>query len=55
MGRAYENNTGWRIDYFLISKSILPLVKGAEVLISPPLDVGSRKSDHAPIEMIIEL
>lgn len=59
MGRAYENNTGWRIDYFLISKSILPLVKGAEVLISPPLEghlyVGPRKSDHAPIEMIIDL
>ena len=25
MGNAYENNTGWRIDYFIASKSLLSL------------------------------
>ena len=26
MGNAYANNTGWRIDYFIASRSLLPLI-----------------------------
>lgn len=38
-----ERNIGWRIDYFFISKDLLPRVKRAEIL----SDV--KGSDHCPI------
>jgi exodeoxyribonuclease-3 len=41
--KARERNTGWRIDYFLISKSLLPKVKSSQIL---PEFFGS---DHCPI------
>ena len=53
MGNAYENNTGWRIDYFIASKSLLSLIENEKVLIHPPIDLGERKSDHAPIKIEI--
>lgn len=53
MGNAYENNTGWRIDYFIASKSLLSLIENEKVLIHPPIDLGKRKSDHAPIKIEI--
>jgi len=40
---ARERNIGWRIDYFLVSKSLEKLVKKAEIL---PDFMGS---DHCPI------
>ena len=55
MRNAYQNNTGWRIDYFLASKSIIPLIHNQEVLISPPDDIGERKSDHSPIKIEIDI
>ena len=55
MSSAYKNNTGWRIDYFLASKSILPLIHNEEVLISPPDDLGARKSDHSPIKIEVDI
>lgn len=48
MGHARENNVGWRIDYFLVSKSIIKNVKGAYILD----DVMG--SDHCPISIDIE-
>ena len=54
MGNAYTNNTGWRIDYFIASRSLLPLISNEKVLIKPPDDVGQRKSDHSPIKIEIE-
>ena len=51
--RDHENNSGWRIDYFIASKSLLPLIENEKVLIHPPIDVGKRKSDHAPIKIEI--
>ena len=48
MGHARENNVGWRIDYFLVSKSIINNVKGADILD----DVMG--SDHCPISIDIE-
>jgi len=55
MSSAYKNNTGWRIDYFLASRSILPLIHSEEVLISPPDDLGERKSDHSPIKIEVDI
>ncbi|MCC5923577.1 MAG: exodeoxyribonuclease III [Crocinitomicaceae bacterium] len=42
-GGARERNVGWRIDYFLVSESLLPSVKNADIL----NDVHG--SDHCPV------
>jgi exodeoxyribonuclease III len=41
--QARAKNIGWRIDYFLVSKKLLPKIKDSEIL----TDVLG--SDHAPI------
>ncbi len=43
------NNSGWRIDYFLVSDRIKDLVKGSGMIDSGP------RQDHTPIFMEIEL
>lgn len=47
-GHARENNVGWRIDYFFVSKSLLSKLKSAEiyeeVLGSDHCPVSDRKS-----------
>jgi exodeoxyribonuclease-3 len=45
---ARKNNTGWRLDYFLISEALVPLVK--EVKIHSDI-LGS---DHCPVSLVIE-
>ena len=40
---ARERNTGWRIDYFVVSEDIMPLVKDSRIL---PTVYGS---DHCPV------
>lgn len=47
-GHARENNVGWRIDYFFISKSLLPHLKAAEIYETIP------GSDHCPISIELE-
>lgn len=47
--RARERNAGWRIDYYLVSKSLLPKVKEAEIL----NDVYG--SDHCPVLLDIDI
>lgn len=47
--KARERNVGWRIDYFLVSKSLKPNIKSAEIL---PQYHGS---DHCPIQLEIDL
>ena len=47
--KARERNTGWRIDYFLVSNSLVDKIKKAEVL---PEYFGS---DHCPILLEIDL
>ncbi|MCX7679708.1 MAG: exodeoxyribonuclease III [Spirochaetes bacterium] len=49
MGRAREKNIGWRIDYFLISPALRPVLKNSYIL---PKVMGS---DHAPIVLEIAL
>ena len=47
--KARERNTGWRIDYFLISKALLPKVRSSKIL---PEYFGS---DHCPILMEVDI
>ncbi len=46
---ARERNVGWRIDYFYISKNLLPHLKSAEI----HSDITG--SDHCPISIILEV
>lgn len=48
-GHARENNVGWRIDYFFISKSLLGKLKGAEIY------ENVMGSDHCPISIDLEV
>lgn len=48
-GNARANNVGWRVDYFLVSKRLMPKVTGAAI---HPSITGS---DHCPIELDIDL
>ena len=48
MGHAREKNVGWRIDYFIVSKSIENEIKEATIY---PEIVGS---DHCPVELEID-
>ncbi len=49
MGRARENNTGWRIDYFLISESLKNKLNDAIIY---DYVLGS---DHCPVGLKIDL
>jgi exodeoxyribonuclease III len=46
---ARARNVGWRIDYFFVSKNMLPLVTGAFIL--PEV----QGSDHCPIGITLKL
>jgi exodeoxyribonuclease-3 len=46
---ARERNIGWRIDYFCVSKSLLPAVQKAVIL---PEVMGS---DHCPVHLALSL
>lgn len=46
--RARDRNVGWRIDYFLIDKDLLPFLKEAKIY---PHIFGS---DHAPVSIELE-
>ena len=47
--KAREKNTGWRIDYFLVSESANTLLKSAKI----HCDIFG--SDHCPVEVEIDL
>lgn len=47
--KARERNAGWRIDYFLVSKSLIEKVKDVEILSE------FYGSDHCPIKLVIDL
>lgn len=46
---AREKNAGWRLDYFLVSKEIFPLVKESYILSE------CFGSDHCPVMLDIDL
>ena len=46
---AREKNVGWRIDYFVVSERIMPMVSDSKIL-------GEvMGSDHCPVCLDIEL
>ncbi len=47
MYHAREHNAGWRIDYFLASKALLPWLQSASI---HPEIYGS---DHCPVELVM--
>ncbi len=49
MGKARANNTGWRIDYFVTSKSLDEKLQDAEIHM---MQLGS---DHCPVLLEIDL
>ena len=48
MYHARENNAGWRIDYFIASRSLTPRLRSAAI---HPTIFGS---DHCPVELTLE-
>lgn len=44
-GKAYENNTGWRIDYQIITPNLADKLERVEIIKTP------KFSDHAPLMM----
>ena len=49
MGHAREKNVGWRIDYFIVSKSIENCIKEAKI------HSEIFGSDHCPVELEIDI
>lgn len=47
-GHARENNVGWRIDYFFISKALKKNLKAAEIY------ENIKGSDHCPVSIDLE-
>lgn len=45
MGRARENNTGWRIDYFIVSDRL------CNKLVDADIHMNIMGSDHCPVEL----
>lgn len=48
-GKARENNVGWRIDYFFLSKNLQPALLSADIY------EGITGSDHCPISISLDL
>ena len=48
-GHARENNTGWRIDYFIVSQRAADRIKTADIL------TEEYGSDHCPVLLDIDL
>ena len=46
--KAREKNAGWRIDYFIVSRSLEPRLKSAAI------HQEIMGSDHCPVELVIE-
>ena len=48
-GNARERNTGWRIDYFVVSKTLMPFVTDSRIL------THILGSDHCPVMLELRL
>ncbi|WP_127538773.1 exodeoxyribonuclease III [Paenibacillus illinoisensis] len=49
MPKVRERNVGWRIDYFLVSNQLAPLVEDANI------DCHVMGSDHCPVGLTLQL
>jgi exodeoxyribonuclease-3 len=47
--KARERNVGWRIDYFYVSKGLLPHLRGAFI------QESVQGSDHCPVGIEVDL
>ena len=47
--KARERNTGWRIDYFLVSKALEEKLVGADIYMEV------MGSDHCPVGLLVEI
>ena len=47
--RARERNTGWRIDYFVVSEKLKDKLKDAKI------HCDIMGSDHCPVELVIDI
>ena len=47
--KVRERNIGWRIDYFITSNRLQPLLKGAEI------HADVLGSDHCPIVLEVNI
>ena len=47
-GRARENNTGWRIDYFIVSERLRERIRGVDIWSEV------QGSDHCPVVLELE-
>ena len=45
--RAREKNAGWRIDYFVVSEALRPLLESAAI------HTEIFGSDHCPVEVVL--
>lgn len=54
-GKARENNVGWRIDYFLCSKSLESTLKNAKIYNDFKAYPQILGSDHCPVGVEIEI
>ncbi len=46
--RAREKNAGWRIDYFIVSNRLAPMMQGASI------HNEIYGSDHCPVELVMK-
>lgn len=49
MRHAREHNTGWRIDYFLVSQRLAPAIQAAEI------HSDILGSDHCPVQLDLQI
>ena len=49
MFKARERNTGWRIDYFIVSNRLAPRVRDSLIF------AGTTGSDHCPVGLDLDL
>jgi len=47
--KGFENNNGWRLDYFIVNKSAIEKILESDIL------TQYRGSDHRPIKLIYKL
>ncbi len=46
--KAREKNAGWRIDYFVVSKELIPMIEDAKIY------SDALGSDHCPVGLILK-
>lgn len=53
--RARERNIGWRLDYFFVSRKLMPSVERAFILDNVKSILNADASDHCPVGVDLKL